>query len=214
MTIASTTALDPTTLSIGLLIARVMLGIGIAAHGSQKLFGWFGGYGLAGTGGFFEGMGFRPGKLFAATSGLSEVLGGLLVALGLFGPVGPALMIAVMLVAITTVHWPNGFFVANKGYEHPLLYAAGAAALAFTGFGVFSLDALLGLELTSPVWSLGAVILGVAGALGALLMRRTQTPPRRQPLTASPVARCLSEGAGSTFTYRGTNETMPEDEAR
>ncbi len=178
MTIASTTALDLTTMSIGLLIARVMLGLGIAAHGSQKLFGWFGGHGLAGTGGFFEGLGFRPGKLFAGMSGLGEVLGGLLVALGLLGPVGPALMIAVMLVAIAVVHWPNGFFVANKGYEHPLLYAAGATALAFTGFGAFSLDALLGLELTSPVLSVGAVIVGVAGALGAVATRRTQAQPK------------------------------------
>jgi putative oxidoreductase len=175
MTIASTTALDPTTVSVGLLIARVVLGLGIAAHGSQKLFGWFGGHGLAGTGGFFEGMGFRPGKLFAGMSGLGELLGGLLVALGLFGPVGPALMIAVMLVAIIVVHWPNGFFVANKGYEHPLLYAAGATALAFTGFGAFSLDSLLGLDLTSPAASVGAVIVGVVGALGAVAMRRIET---------------------------------------
>jgi putative oxidoreductase len=176
MTIASTTALDLTTISVGLLIARVMLGLGIAAHGSQKLFGWFGGYGLAGTGGFFESLGFRPGKVFAAMSGLGEVVGGLLVALGLFGPVGPALMISVMVVAITVVHWPNGFFVANKGYEHPLLYATGAAALALTGFGAFSLDALLGLELTSPVLGVGAVIVGVVGALGAIATRRTEAP--------------------------------------
>jgi putative oxidoreductase len=178
MTIATTTAPDFTTLSIGLLIARVMLGLGIAAHGGQKLFGWFGGHGLAGTGGHFESMGFRPGKLFAGLSGLGEVSGGLLVALGLFGPVGPALMIAVMLVAIATVHWPNGFFVANKGYEHPLLYAAGAASLAFTGFGVFSLDAVLGLELASPVLSVAAIVVGVVGALGAVAMRRTQAPPK------------------------------------
>jgi putative oxidoreductase len=176
MTMASTTALDLTTVSVGLLIARVVLGLGIAAHGSQKLFGWFGGYGLTGTGGFFESIGFRPGKLFAALSGLGEVVGGLLVAIGLFGPVGPALVIAVMLVAIIAVHWPNGFFVANKGFEHPLLYAAGAAALAFTGFGAFSLDALLGLELSSPVLSAGAVIAGVVGALGAVAMRRTESP--------------------------------------
>jgi putative oxidoreductase len=176
MTIASTTTLDLTTLSVGLLVARVVLGLGIAAHGTQKLFGWFGGYGLAGTSGYFEGLGFRPGKVFAAMSGLGEVVGGLLVALGLLGPVGPALMIAVMLVAIATVHWPNGFFVANKGYEHPLLYAAGAAALAFTGFGAFSLDALLGLRLTSPVLSVSAVIAGVVGALGAVAMRRTDAP--------------------------------------
>jgi putative oxidoreductase len=176
MTITSTAAFDLTTVSVGLLIARVVLGLGIAAHGSQKLFGWFGGYGLAGTGGFFESMGFRPGKLFAVLSGLGEVVGGLLVALGLFGPVGPALMITVMLVAIIAVHWPNGFFVANKGFEHPLLYAAGATALAFTGFGTFSLDALLGLQLTSPALSVGAVIVGVVGALGSVAMRRTEAP--------------------------------------
>src|SRR2546428_533738 len=82
----------------------------LAAHGAQKLFGWFGGYGLAGTGGFFAGLGFRPGVLFALAAGLGELGGGLLTAAGLFGPVGPALIILVMLVAILAVHWPHGFF--------------------------------------------------------------------------------------------------------
>ena len=73
----------------GLLVARMVLGLLIAAHGAQKLFGWFGGYGLAGTGGFFEQLGFRPGRFFAATAGTTEVVGGLLVAFGLLGPIGP-----------------------------------------------------------------------------------------------------------------------------
>src|SRR6185436_10792657 len=98
----------------GLLLARLTLGVLMAAHGSQKLFGWFGGYGLEGTGGFFEGLGFHPGRLFAAAAGFSEFAGGLLVALGFLGPIGPALMIAPMLVASLTVHRGNGFFTAGN----------------------------------------------------------------------------------------------------
>ena len=93
LTTTSTVALDAATLGGGLLIARLVLGLAIAAHSTQKLFGWFGGYGLAGTGGYFENLGFRPGRLFAAAAALSEITGGVLVALGLFGPIGPALMI-------------------------------------------------------------------------------------------------------------------------
>src|ERR1041384_2571298 len=88
---------DVFTVGAGLLVARLALGLTLAAHGAQKLFGWFGGYGIAGTGGFFEQIGFRPGRLFAATAGLTELAGGLLVALGLLGPVGPALIVSVMI---------------------------------------------------------------------------------------------------------------------
>ena len=83
----------------GLLVARLVLGLLMTAHGAQKLFGWFGGYGLTGTAGFFEQIGFRPGRLFATAAALGEVVSGLLVTLGFLGPVGPALMISVMIVA-------------------------------------------------------------------------------------------------------------------
>src|SRR5947199_5776821 len=106
-------------MAIGLLLVRLVAGGLMAAHGSQKLFGWFGGYGLTGTGGFFEGLGFRPGRLFAAAAGASELMGGLLVALGLLGPVGPALVLSVMIVAAVTVHW-HGVFAASNGVEIPL----------------------------------------------------------------------------------------------
>src|SRR5436190_44732 len=131
--------------NIGLLLVRLALGTLMAAHGAQKLFGWFGGYGIAGTGGFFESLGFHPGRLFAAAAGASEFAGGLLLALGLLGPAGPALVIGVMTVAALSVHWPNGLFATSNGIELPLLYAAGAAAVALTGPGQYSLDALLGL---------------------------------------------------------------------
>jgi putative oxidoreductase len=163
-------------MSLGLLIARVVFGILMAAHGSQKLFGWLGGYGLTGTGGFFEALGFRPGRLFAAVASAAELIGGLLVALGLLGPVGPALMLSVMIVAAGSVHWQHGLFATSNGIELPLLYAAAGAALTFTGPGQYSVDALLGL---SPVWTpvLNTAILAagvISGAANLAIRRPTQ----------------------------------------
>jgi putative oxidoreductase len=155
----------------GLLIARMVVGSLMAAHGAQKLFGWFGGYGLAGTGGFFEQLGFRPGRFFAATAGATEVVAGVLVAFGLLGPLGPALIVSVMLVAMATVHWQHGVFAQNNGIEVPLLYAVAAVALALTGFGAFSLDAALGLTWSAEVaWT--AIGLGVLGGAANLAIRK------------------------------------------
>jgi putative oxidoreductase len=162
---------DAVTFSAGILVARLVLGLLMAAHGSQKLFGWFGGYGLAGTGGFFESLGFRPGRRFAALAALTEIGSGLLVAFGFLGPVGPALMLSVMIVAAVSVHLQHGVFAASNGIELPLLYGIGAVALALTGPGLFSLDALLGLAWT-PALSLVALAVGVAGGIGNLALRR------------------------------------------
>lgn len=160
----------------GLLLARMVFGLLMAAHGTQKLFGWFGGYGLAGTGGFFEQLGFKPGRLFAAAAGGTEVVAGLLVAFGLLGPLGPALIISVMVVAMATVHWQHGLFAQTNGIEVPLLYAVAAAALALTGPGAYSLDALVGLSWSAEViWiALGA---GVLGGFANLAIRKTAQAP-------------------------------------
>ena len=91
-------------MDLGILIARIVLGVLMAGHGTQKLFGWFGGYGLAGTSGFFENLGFRPGRLFATAAAVGETVSGLLIAFGLFGPVGPAILLSIMIVAAVTVH--------------------------------------------------------------------------------------------------------------
>src|SRR5437762_12484956 len=142
-------------LSIGLLIARIVIGLIMAAHGAQKLFGWFGGYGLSKTGEFFVGLGFRPGKTFAAAASLTEITSGLLVALGFLGPIGPALMISVMIVAMMTVHRGHGLFATTGGHEVPLLYATVALGLALTGYGQYSLDAWLGIAhriTTTATW--------------------------------------------------------------
>jgi putative oxidoreductase len=155
----------------GLLILRVVVGLVMAAHGSQKLFAWFGGHGIAGTGGFFESLGFRPGRFFAMAAGASELLGGLLLALGLLGPLGPAMIIAVMIVAIATVHWSHGLFAQNNGFELPLIYIVGATAIALIGNGAYSLDAVLGLSWRPEVvWTVLA--LGVIGGFANLAIRK------------------------------------------
>jgi putative oxidoreductase len=157
----------------GLLLARMVFGLLMAAHGSQKLFGWFGGYGLAGTAGFFESLGFRPGRVFAAAAASTEMAAGLLVALGLLGPVGPALIVSVMIVAAVTVHWSHGLFAQNGGIEVPLLYGVTAAALALTGPGAFSLDAVLGFSaLASTQLAWAALAVGVLGGVVNLSVRR------------------------------------------
>jgi len=168
-------------MAILVLIARIILGLGIAAHGAQKLFGWFGGYGIKGTGGFFESVGFRPGIFFAASAGLGELVGGVLTLLGLGGPIGPAIIIMVMLVAILAVHWGHGFFVSKNGSELPLLYISGALLLMFAGLSVYSIDSLLGLSAIWPA-NLTWIALGVAVllALGNILVRRP-APQQQQP---------------------------------
>ncbi len=160
----------------GLLLARMVVGLLMAAHGTQKLFGWFGGYGLAGTAGFFESLGFRPGRLFAATAGATEVAAGLLVALGLLGPLGPALIISVMIVAMAAVHWQHGVFAQNNGIEVPLLYAVSAAAIGLIGAGAYSVDALLGLAWSTTVaWA--ALAAGALAGFANLALRKTGSAP-------------------------------------
>jgi putative oxidoreductase len=165
-----------TAVSAGLLILRLVIGLAMAAHASQKLFGWFGGHGLAGTAGSFEMLGFRPGRVFALAAGGTELVSGILIALGFLGPVGSALMLSVMIVAALTVHWKNGFFASAGGIELTVLFAVAAVALAFTGFGQFSLDALTGLDtFFTPADAVAALALGVIGAIANLSLRRPQS---------------------------------------
>ncbi|MQA90155.1 MAG: SDR family NAD(P)-dependent oxidoreductase [Gemmatimonas sp.] len=122
---------------------------------------------------FFEQIGFRPARAFVIVASLTEILSGLLVGLGLLGPIGPALMLSVLIVAGVSVHWPNGLFVASNGIEHAVIFAAGAFALALTGPGLFSLDAALGLQ---SLWTSGvasvAITIAVIGGVANLAARR------------------------------------------
>jgi len=147
---------------------------GRRSHGAQKLFGWFGGYGLKGTGGFFEAqLGFRPGVPFAAAAGLSEMGGGILLTLGLLTPFGSAAVLSAMLVAIVSVHVKNGFFAMANGFELPFLYAASAVGLAFSGPGGYSFDSWLGLTFLNEGYLVEAIlVLAVLGAAATLASRR------------------------------------------
>ena len=163
---------DLLMLDLGLLVARLVIGLLMAAHGTQKLLGWFGGYGLNTTGEFFVQLGFQRGRAFATLASVAEVTSGLLVAFGFLGPVGPALMISVMLVAAISVHWKNGVFATQNGIEVPLLYATGAFGLALTGFGNYSLDALFGIRAAwTPVITWAVLTVGIVGGIANLVLR-------------------------------------------
>jgi putative oxidoreductase len=159
-------------MNLALLALRLAVGLGFAAHGSQKLFGTFGGHGIDGTAGFFEQIGLRPGKLHAWAAGATEFFGGLLIALGLVTPIAAAGLIAVMTAAVLTVHIKNGFFVTNQGYEYNLVLAAAVFALAGIGAGQWSLDHALGIDLTGTGWALAALGAGLLGGIGAVLSSR------------------------------------------
>lgn len=125
-------------MDLGLLIIRLVIGILFVGHGAQKLFGWFGGYGIKGTGGWLDSIGVKPGVPMAVAVGLAELIGGLLVALGLWLPVGSALLIATMIGAIATVHGKNGLWATQNGIEYHLVLIAALLGLALIGAGSYS----------------------------------------------------------------------------
>ena len=135
--------------SLAFLIVRLVVGLGIASHGSQKLFGWFGGSGLHGTAGWFAKLRFPVPVAFAFLAGVGEFAGGLLLAAGWLGVIGPALIISVMLVASFAEHLPHGFYNYNNGFELPAMYAMGALAIAFAGPGSFALDTIAPVSILS-----------------------------------------------------------------
>ncbi|MGH9022107.1 MAG: DoxX family protein [Acidimicrobiia bacterium] len=162
-------------MDFGLLLLRVLVGLLLAGHGAQKLFGWFGGSGLAPVRGFLASLGYPAAGRMAIVAGASEVGGGLLLASGLLMPVAGAVLVGTMLNA-GAVHLGKGLWSAKGGYEYPLVLAGVAAALAFTGAGRWSLDAALGLDLGGVGWGVASLAVGVASGLGTLRTRRLSTP--------------------------------------
>ncbi|MFD5778039.1 DoxX family protein [Streptomyces fungicidicus] len=155
---------------IGLLLLRLVLGLTMAAHGAQKLFGWFGGGGVEGTGMFFASLGYPSPEAFAVVAGLTETLGGLGLALGLFTPPAAATVAGTMVNAIA-VKWGGGFF-APEGVEYELLLTLAAVALALTGPGRIAVDRLLPwLRTHRLAYGVAAVALGAAVAGVTLLLR-------------------------------------------
>ncbi|MCY1536505.1 putative oxidoreductase MhqP [compost metagenome] len=124
----------------GLTILRIIAGVTFAAHGAQKLFGWFGGHGLAGVAQWMESIGLAPGYLMALLAGGAEFFGGLALIIGLLARPAAAVLAVTMLVAIVTVHLGNGFFMSNNGYEFALVLMAMSLAVLVEGAGKLSLD--------------------------------------------------------------------------
>lgn len=135
-----TKAVMATQAGYGLTILRITAGVTLVAHGSQKLFGWFGGYGLAGVGEWMESIGLAPGYLMALMAGSAEFFGGLALILGLLARPAAAVLAVTMLVAIASVHLANGFFMSNNGYEFALALLAISLAVLSEGAGKLSLD--------------------------------------------------------------------------
>jgi putative oxidoreductase len=163
-------------MEVGLLVLRIVIGAFFIGHGCQKLFGWFGGHGLPATGGAFEGMGLRPGRTMAATAGLAELTGGLLLALGLATPLAAALLIATMTLAIAIVHWRHGPWIAEGGWEYNAVLIAAVFAVTAIGPGKYSLDRALDWDLAGVDWALIALGAGVVGALVVAAATRVRTP--------------------------------------
>ncbi|MFF5724226.1 DoxX family protein [[Kitasatospora] papulosa] len=161
---------SPHAYDVGLLLVRVVLGLTVAAHGAQKLFGWFGGGGLDGTGQFFTQSGYPAGRTMAVIAGLSETLGGLGLVLGILTPLAGAAVLGTMINALA-VKWGGGFF-APAGVEFEVLLLAGAAGLALTGPGRIAVDRLLpGLRAHRLAHGVAGVLLAVVLAALVLLIR-------------------------------------------
>jgi putative oxidoreductase len=164
-------------MKIGRLLLRLTLGSLFIGHGTQKLFGWFGGHGLEGTGHFFETLGMRPGRRNALAAGAAEAGGGAALALGLATPAAAAALTATMLTAIHRVHLKKGPWLTNGCYEYNLVIIAAVIAIVEVGPGELSLDAALGQERSGTGWALAALAAGGLGALGAHLASSAQPAP-------------------------------------
>jgi putative oxidoreductase len=143
----------------------------MAAHGAQKLFGWFGGPGLAGTAGYLDSIGFRPGRLNAIVAGVTETAGGVLLAVGLATPSTGAATASTMAVAAAT-HSPQGFFAMKGGYEYPAVLGLASGTLALAGAGKLSLDEVLDHRFAHGRLALISAV--VTAAATAVVLRRRQ----------------------------------------
>lgn len=168
-------------IALGLLVIRVAVGLIVAAHGAQKLFGWWGGTGMKGWTGAMTRMRIRPAAAWAWMSALAELVGGLMVAIGFLNPLGSFAIAGSMLVAIALVHWPKGFWVGKGGYEYNLMILGAAATVAIAGPGAYSLDSALGIHLPEPWLLIIGTVATFAGVGVALGTRAPAEATKAQP---------------------------------
>jgi len=165
------------TLDLALFILQVAVGLTFAAHGAQKLFGWWEGPGIAGWEGAMQRMGFRPPRVFAWISASVEFVGGLMLAFGVLTPLVAAVLVAQAVVIIGHVHWANGFFNQRSGIEYPLLLASGAAAIGLAGPSAVSVDRAIGF-VVDPGVRVALVVAGIVAGLVVLTIPRLGTHTR------------------------------------
>jgi putative oxidoreductase len=160
----------------GLLMLRIVVGLLLIGHGTRRLFGWFGGRGLAGTARYFRSVGYRPAKYVTTFAITAEIVGGAALAAGFMTPLAAAVVIGAMLNALA-IHWRNGLRGAGNGFAYSLVTAAAAATLALTGAGTASLDARVGLGAPSIEAGLLTIALGLLAGT-AILLGRTAARPK------------------------------------
>jgi putative oxidoreductase len=170
-------------MDVGRLVSRAVIGGVFIGHGTQKLFGWFDGPGPAGTAAMMESLDLRPGKVHAVLGGVTETVGGSLLAAGLATPLASAALTGIMTTAIKKVHIPNGPWDVNGGWEYPAVMIGSLTALAEAGPGDLSLDHALGTERRGPGWALAALATGVGAA--ALTMAVGRRGPSSLPPTGT-----------------------------
>jgi putative oxidoreductase len=182
-------------MKIGRSLLRLTVGGFFFGHGTQKLFGWWGGHGIEPTSQMFEGLGMRPGRRNALAAGLAESAGGAALAAGFATPLAAGALTSVMLTAIHRVHLKNGPWVTQGGYEYNVVLIAAVLALAEVGPGDLSLDHALGQERSGPGWALLSAAIGVAGAVGAHQLAKAYPEP---PAPPAPPAAATDASANAT----------------
>jgi putative oxidoreductase len=187
-------------MDVGRLVGRTVIGGLFIGHGTQKLFGWFGGPGRAGTEGMMEALQMRPAKANALLAGSAETAGGALLAAGLATPLAASALTGVMTTAIKKVHLANGPWAANGGWEYNAVLIASLAALTETGPGDLSLDRLLGTERSGPVWAMAALATGVGAAFAAMALGARGSSSAEQEAAGPAAEDAEGETAGDPTT--------------
>ena len=168
------------SITVSLLILRAAVGFVLAAHGAQKLFGWFDGPGFGKTRGLVQSQGFRPAWLWALLGGLGEFGGGLLLALGFLSPLGALGVFASMLMAVIKFNWSHGFWATKGGYEYALVLALMSLISGIAGPGSYSLDALLGIHMPQIFFWIGLVLAIIVDSIGVITSNQQTGAPAQQ----------------------------------